>query len=613
MFSIDIARNLYNGYVKLVLRVREIEIDKENNTSTIEWELWLERVTTYVYNLYNTSVASVTFNDDVILEKNVSYDLRNEQWVSFGKGRKVIQHDDNGEKSFTAWARLTNVAGLGNIGWFSGAVTLTKIDRESKVKKVTASELGQTVTVEIDRKLETHTHEVSYRVNGSEWAIVGTNVSYATEFIPPIELANNITASEAGALDIRVKTFSNGKQLGKDSFSNGNSIKVPSNLLPTFEALELTESNSKMASILPELNYLQNNSVISANIKNASSVYGATITAYKITARSSVVYGQRGDIIPDTPGIFDVIGEVTDSRGRKFTRSQQVTVHGYSNPTINVFLPLRSGNRTNRNVKTQTSVTVPEIRVGGRNINEYTIQVEYSARYSDGSQQWATALRERSSQPQFTKLLDLGNVYELEKSYDFSLLVTDRFGNTAKSSLPIGTAKTLAVFTKDGFALGAIPEDDEKNLFLCAMTAKFKNNVFIDRKELPAYIRDLIYPIGSLHFTTTNTNPATYLGGTWERYAKGRTIVGVDEAQNEFKTAGQTGGTKDLPLPYIGGQGVGEDNGLYLDISKMSRYGNNARGWNVYAGSEIYPASAKSSGYDKLQPYITTYIWRRIA
>ena len=613
MFSIDIARNLYNGYVKLVLRVREIEIDKENNTSTVEWELWLERVSTYVYNLNNSSVASVTFNDDVILQKNVSYDLRNEQWVSFGKGRKVIQHDDNGEKSFTAWARLTDVAGLGNIGWFSGTVTLTKIDRESRVKKVTASELGKPVAVEIDRKLETHTHEVSYRVNGSEWAIVGTNISYATEFIPPVELANNITASETGALDIRVKTFVNGKQLGKDAYSNGNAIKVPANMLPTFEALELTESNAKMASILPELNYLQNNSVISASIKNASSVYGATITAYKITARSSVVYGQRGDIIPDMPGVFDVTGEVTDSRGRKFTRSQQVTVHGYSTPQINVFLPLRSGNRTNRNVKAQTSITVPEIRVSGRNINEYTIQVEYSARYSDGTQQWATALRERSSQPQFTKSLDLGNVYDLEKSYDFNLLVTDRFRNTAKSSLPIGTAKTLAVFTKDGFALGAIPEEDEKNMFLCAMPAKFKNNIFIDRKELPAYIRDLIYPIGSLHFTTTNTNPATYLGGKWERYAKGRTIVGVDEAQNEFKAAGQTGGTKDLPLPVVGGSGVGQGNGLYLDKTKMSQYGSRGRGWDVHNDNEIKPAVEKSSGYDKLQPYITTYIWRRIA
>ena len=609
----NFSRTTNNGYVRLVFQVTEASKDINSNNSEVVYHLWLERNTTYAYNLNEESLAQAEINGTRVINKYVSFDLRDKEWGSLGKGSITIPHNEDGSKSVTIRARLTNVATLGDIGWFSDTLTLSKIDRESRVKKVTASTLGQTVKVDIDRKVDSHTHEVAYRVNGSEWTVIGANISNTIEFTPPIELANNITASETGSLDIRVKTFVNGNQLGRDAYSNGNNIKVPSNLLPTFEALELTESNAQMASILPALNYLQNNSVISVNIKNASSVYGATITAYKITARSSVVYGQRGDIFPDTPGVFDVIGEVTDSRGRKFTRSQQVTVHGYSNPTINVFLPLRSGNRTNRNVKAQTSINVPEIRISGRNINEYTIQVEYSARYADGSQQWATALRERSSQPQFTKSLDLGNVYDLEKSYDFSLLVTDRFGNTAKSSLPIGTAKTLAVFTKDGFALGAIPEEDEKNLFLCSMPAKFKNNVFIDRKELPAYIRDLIYPSGSLHFTTTNTNPATYLGGTWERYAKGRTIVGVDEAQNEFKTAGKTGGTKDLPLPTVGWAGTGNAGGYFLDIDKMSKSGSKGRGWDVKDGNEIKPAVTKSDGYDKLQPYITTYIWRRIA
>lgn len=609
----NFSRTTNNGYVRLVFQVTEASKDINSNNSEVVYHLWLERNTTYAYNLNEESLAQAEINGTRVINKYVSFDLRDKEWVSLGKGSITIPHNEDGSKSVTIRARLTNVATLGDIGWFSDTLTLSKIDRESRVKKVTAFTLGQTVKVDIDRKVDSHTHEVAYRVNGSEWTVIGTNIPNTIEFTPPIELANNITASETGSLDVRVKTFVNGNQLGRDAYSNGNNIKVPSNLLPTFEALELTESNAQMASILPALNYLQNNSVISVNIKNASSVYGATITAYKITARSSVVYGQRGDIFPDTPGVFDVIGEVTDSRGRKFTRSQQVTVHGYSNPTINVFLPLRSGNRTNRNVKAQTSINVPEIRISGRNINEYTIQVEYSARYADGSQQWATALRERSSQPQFTKSLDLGNVYDLEKSYDFSLLVTDRFGNTAKSSLPIGTAKTLAVFTKDGFALGAIPEDDEKNMFFCAMPAKFKNNVFIDRKELPAYIRDLIYPIGSLHFTTTNTNPATYLGGTWERYAKGRTIVGVDEAQNEFKTVGKTGGTKDLPLPTVGWAGTGNAGGYFLDIDKMSKAGSKGRGWDVKDGNEIKPAVTKSDGYDKLQPYITTYIWRRIA
>ena len=475
---VEISKKLHNGYVQLVLRVNEVEVDKPKNLSIVEGELWLERASAYVYNLYNTSKASAMVDSELVIDKYVSYDLRGDtSWVSFGKFRKEIGHDENGEKSFTIRARLTDVAGYGDIGWISGTVTLTKIDRESKIKKVTSSELGKSVTVEIEKKVNSHTHQLWYRVNGSDWIDQGKNINYTKEFTPSIELANRITASEYGVLDVCVRTYEGNNQIGKDVYSYNNKIKVPSNLLPTFEALELTESNAKIASILPELNYLQNNSVISASIKNASSVYGATITAYKIAARSSVVYGQRGDIIPDSSGVYDITGEVTDSRGRKFTRSRQVTVQGYSTPKINVFLPLRAGNRTNRNVKAQTSVSVPEVRLNGRNINEYTIQVEYSARTSDGSQQWTTALRERSSQPQFTKALDLGNVYELEKAYDFSLLVTDRFGNTAKSTLPIGTAKTLAVFTKDGFSLGAIPEEDEKSLFLCAMPAKFKGSV----------------------------------------------------------------------------------------------------------------------------------------
>jgi len=110
-----------------------------------------------------------------------------------------------------------------------------------------------------------------------------------------------------------------------------------------------------------------------------------------------------------------------------------------------------------------------------------------------------------------------------------------------------------------------------------------------------------------------SSTATTALPHTWERYAKGRTIVGVDEAQNEFKTAGKTGGTKDLPLPTVGWAGTGNAGGYFLDIDKMSKAGSKGRGWDVKDGNEIKPAVTKSDGYDKLQPYITTYIWRRIA
>lgn len=56
-------------------------------------------------------------------------------------------------------------------------------------------------------------------------------------------------------------------------------------------------------------------------------------------------------------------------------------------------------------------------------------------------------------------------------------------------------------------------------------------------------LRNQMYPVGSLYFSTNSTSPATIYGGTWERYGKGRTLVSVNESDTDF-TAGKTGGEK---------------------------------------------------------------------
>ena len=54
------------------------------------------------------------------------------------------------------------------------------------------------------------------------------------------------------------------------------------------------------------------------------------------------------------------------------------------------------------------------------------------------------------------------------------------------------------------------------------------------------------YPVGSLYISTSSTNPNEFIGGTWERYGKGQTLVGLDENQTEFNTVEKTGGQKIL-------------------------------------------------------------------
>ena len=62
-----------------------------------------------------------------------------------------------------------------------------------------------------------------------------------------------------------------------------------------------------------------------------------------------------------------------------------------------------------------------------------------------------------------------------------------------------------------------------------------KSQEAINEKVLAAY------PIGSIYVSTSSTNPSEFIGGEWESYGQGRTLVGTGTNGNVYK-AGSTGG-----------------------------------------------------------------------
>ena len=73
---------------------------------------------------------------------------------------------------------------------------------------------------------------------------------------------------------------------------------------------------------------------------------------------------------------------------------------------------------------------------------------------------------------------------------------------------------------------------------------------------------DKIYPVGSIYISATLSTVEqvkSALGGTWEIYGKGQTLVGIDTSQTEFNTIGKTGGAKSVsytPSGTIGSTGL---------------------------------------------------------
>lgn len=127
-----------------------------------------------------------------------------------------------------------------------------------------------------------------------------------------------------------------------------------------------------------------------------------------------------------------------------------------------------------------------------------------------------------------------------------------------------------------------------------------------------------IYPVGSIYLSVSSANPSTFIGGTWERFGTGRTLVGVDTSQTEFKTVKKTGGAKTHTLTtdqipsHTHNQVVtiASDTGTFSSNTDCGDYASKAR--SVAQGATT-DETGGGGAHNNLQPYITCYMWVRTA
>lgn len=125
-----------------------------------------------------------------------------------------------------------------------------------------------------------------------------------------------------------------------------------------------------------------------------------------------------------------------------------------------------------------------------------------------------------------------------------------------------------------------------------------------------------IYPIGSVYISLTETNPGTYLKGTWEQFGQGRTLIGVgagDDGTNtqEFEV-NTTGGEykHKLVIDEIPSHAHKYYSPIVQEVSPASNtstYGNYNKDYKIDSDS------VGGDGYhNNVQPYITVYFWKRV-
>lgn len=455
---VKISKTTSSGYVRLVLEVNETGTDITTNTSTISWQLWLERASAWAFDLNNESLAEVEINGESVLSKYVSFDLRNRDWVTFGQGTMTIPHNEDGTKSIPIWARLTNVADQGNINWFSGTVNLSNIPRSSGIKSVTETELGQPITITIDKKVDEFRHQVSWSVNGSDLVDLGTGHDTSVKFTVPIDYANRITNSDTGALDVRVRTFRGNDQIGNNVYKRGIPIKVPASIVPTLEDVTISERTAQLAEFIPAGNFVKDKSVMRVEASNAAGSHGSTIVSTELTVDNLVVRANTGDFPANKAGNLEVTAKITDSRGRTATKSKTIKVWDYYAPKIIAFLANRTGNGTNKTIIATVAANVSPLVIDGVNRNPYTLKIQYSAKKAN---RWIDAVNlTNETTERINRQIDCGAFYELSKAYNVRLVIQDKLSDLVDSVLVVRSSRVLWAWGDNRAAVGGFPELD---------------------------------------------------------------------------------------------------------------------------------------------------------
>lgn len=126
-----------------------------------------------------------------------------------------------------------------------------------------------------------------------------------------------------------------------------------------------------------------------------------------------------------------------------------------------------------------------------------------------------------------------------------------------------------------------------------------------------------LYPVGSIYMSINSTNPSNYFGGTWEQI-KDRFLLACGDNYDNGVTGGEATHKHISPLTWYVPKG---SNTAYIGTTNEYKYTPRVR--DVYAATVDIRNNAPStwkellayytSTENNMPPYITVYIWKRVA
>ena len=613
--SIQITSGEWGKY-SIILRCSEDSYSIENNTSRVYWWVGIRSNTQYHNHQGLSEHYRVVVNGSTVHDANHTVSCGSGQTVGIADGYTTVSHNADGSKSISVSASFscdnTNYYAP-RTGGCSGNVTLTTIPRASSISIDSPSiECGNTININGSSASKNFTHKIYATWNGrkSELVTIASGTTTPSfSYTIPTAWEKDLPNSTSGIATFTLETFSGSTSVGSKSVNA--TIKVRSSVVPSIDSIKVTDANSVCAGIGQ---IVQSQSRLNFAI-TYSGAQGSTVTSV-----STKFEGQTYNGSSFTTGIVQGSGSIIytttiyDSRGRSSQVSGKVTVSAYSSPSLTNVSAKRSDSNYVVDEASGTYALL-HFKVGFTSLSNKNVTSFYIQYRASGASSW-TKINSWDNNYTLEQDYKAGNLFtSATSSYEVAFGVKDKFmSDYSWQIFTVAPTYSLINFGKDGRSLTFFGQD-----------ANQKDTLTVLGDIVAPMFLNKIFPVGAVYITYDNNNPGNFLGGTWERFGQGRTLVGEgtgnDGSTSMSFTTGSTGGTyqhshehgnlyaKMITTPnslILHGEECGQSwqaNGGF-DVS-----GGTQKNESAYWGVDLVGSTSKNAN---IFPYTTIFFWKRV-
>lgn len=424
-----------------------------NNQSVISWTLKGAGIRPGYW--YMAGPFKCTVNGTIVYQSSTRIRLYTGTVVA--SGEIAIGHDNNGTKSFSAYAECAIYTSAVNCKG-SGSWSLPDIARASQPSLNTWPNnspdfnIGDTITVHMNRKSTVFTHTVVLKLGSYSYTIgtgVTDNVSLDTDRIAS-SLYAQMPNSNTMTGEIAVTTYSGSTVIGTSSCTI---IAHVVNSNPVFD-VGYSDTNSTTVAITGNNQYIvRNNSVLQISVSNAQALNSATLKSITAivngNAYTGTLSGSTGVVNVGTVNISSdakVTVKLTDSRGNAGINEITVLVYDWTLPSAIIKL----NRKNNYYSESILNVNANYASIGGKN----SATIKYRTKKVSDSSYGSYATVQNNADANFTA----DNSYE----WNVQVEVSDLIGKTTYNLiLPKGIPITYTDILKNSFGVNCFPKHDK--------------------------------------------------------------------------------------------------------------------------------------------------------